>query len=106
MMLKRFIEKLTPSSHHLTHTSSHTNYSQLNSEPSSQDLFQFSDNENRVRNCRQIRRVSETAESFDDHQNHHNIGVENHNCGSSCSSENFIKVNYKMKVIKKNPIFI
>lgn len=110
MMLKRFIEKLTPSSHHLTHTTSHPGYSQLNSEQSSQNLLGFADeninNENMIRNCKFIRRVSETAESFDDHQNHYNMSVENHNCDSSCLSENFLKVNYKIKCLKTYKFYL
>lgn len=85
MILKRFIEKLTPSHYH--HNSGHSNslpeYSQLDSEDSSTNLNQLSTQTTREINskeiCRLARRVSETAESFDDHQN-----VDHPNCDSSC----------------------
>ncbi|CAF0712878.1 unnamed protein product [Brachionus calyciflorus] len=94
MILKRFIERLTPSSHHSSH---HQPYLPLNTDSSSPNIIsdESVSTENTIRNCRLIRRVSETAESFDDHPHHHTTSNDNHNCGSSCTSfENFVKIDH------------
>lgn len=86
MILKRFIEKLTPSHyyHSSGHSSSLSEYSQLNSEESSANLNELSTPTTRETDskqiCRLARRLSETAESFDDH--HHS--ADHPNCDSSC----------------------
>lgn len=105
MILKRFIEKLTHSHNHhsFNHSSSLPEYSILNSEGSSQNINEFSTPTARAdhskQNCRKIRRVSETAESFDDHRH----PTDHQNCDSSCPCTDS---DFKVKNLSKNKNFI
>lgn len=130
MILKRFIEKLTPHSHSISQASSSSSSQSTHSNSSSNYVGHSSNattstnsnNTNRNNNNteskldggnrRANRKVSETAESFDDNQYHHQSLKSCQQCRndheneqsqfeSSCSSysNNVIKVDFLLKFV-------